>query len=130
MLIFRQSDSGAEVSQRFGFYLPGSESITKMTMSQRLVNMLYMLRDYSPVTNVLAMALLPIALYPTQADDSVLERFDSLWLRRTFLVAFIAYKVNRRNVYNHIGLSRVLNLQSIAIWAAPCASRTHASEQV
>ena len=91
-------------------------------MSQRLVNILYMLRDFAPVTNVLALALLPIALYPTQADDSVLKQADSLWLRRTFLVAFIAYKANHCMVYNHIGLSRVLNFQSNEIWAAPCAS--------
>lgn len=93
-----------------------------MPRSQRLVSMLFMLRDYAPVTNVLALALLPIALYPTQADDSALEQVDSLWFRRIFLVAFIAYKVNHRNVYNHIGLSRVLNFQSNEIWAAPCAS--------
>ena len=91
-------------------------------MSQRLVNILYMLRDFAPVTNVLALALLPIALYPTQADDSVLEQAESRWLRRIFLVAFIAYRANHRNVYNHIGLSRVLNFQSNEIWAAPCAS--------
>ena len=98
-----------------------------MTWSQRLVNMLYLLRDYAPMTNVLALALLPIALYPTQADDSVLEQADSLWLRRTFLVAFIAYKLNHYNVYNHIGLSRVLNFQSNEFWAAPCTSGIPAS---
>ena len=122
MLISRQTDAGVEVSQRFGYYLPGSDSTKKMPRSQRLVSMLFMLRDYAPVTNVLALALLPIALYPTQADDSALEQVDSLWFRRIFLVAFIAYKVNHRNVYNHIGLSRVLNFQSNEIWAAPCAS--------
>ena len=130
MLIFRQVDAGAEVCQRFGYYLPGSKSTTKMMMSQRLVNILYMLTCFAPVTNVLALALLPIALYPTQADDSVLEQIDSFWLRRIFLVAFITYKANHRNVHNGIGLSRVLNFQSLEIWAAPCASRTRASYQV
>lgn len=94
-----------------------------MTWSQRLVNMLYMLRDYAPVTNVLALALFPIALYPTQANDSILEQANSLWLRRTFLVAYIAYKLNHYNIYSQIGLSRVLNFQSNEIWAAPCTSR-------
>ncbi|KAL9071760.1 MAG: hypothetical protein Q9161_004024 [Pseudevernia consocians] len=115
----RWTDAGAEVHQHFGYYLPGSKTTTKMTWSQRLVNMLYMLRDYAPVTNVLALALFPIALYPTQADDSVLEQANSLWLRRTFLVAYVAYKLNHYNVYSPIGLSRVLNFQSNEIWAAP-----------
>lgn len=119
---FRQTDAGVEVHQQFGYYLPGSKTTAKMTWSQRLVNMLYMLRDYAPVTNVLALALLPIALYPTQADDLVLEQANSLWLRRTFLIAYIAYKVNHYNVYSQIGLSRVLNFQSNEIWAAPCTS--------
>ena len=86
--------------------------------------MLYMLRDYAPVTNILAMILLPIALFPAQTDEvatiSLAHGSHLYWLRGIFLAAFVANKINACVVYGHIGLSRVWNFQSNEIWAAPC----------
>jgi uncharacterized membrane protein len=95
-----------------------------MTWIQRAVNVLYMLRDYAPVTNILAMILLPIALYPVQAQDSIAISHEHerqlFWLRRLYFVVFAAKKMNTWTVYGHIGLSRVWNFQSNEVWAAPC----------
>ncbi|KAL8743197.1 MAG: hypothetical protein Q9190_004432, partial [Brigantiaea leucoxantha] len=120
----RWTDAGIEVHQRFGYYLPGSKLTSQMTWSQRAVNMLYVLRDYAPITNMLAMVLLPIAIAPiTQSGQSLnippefRSHCDLLW--KLFLISLIAQKLNTWILYHHIGISPVLNFQSNEIWAAP-----------
>ena len=96
-----------------------------MTWPQRAVNLLYAFRDFAPLTNILALLVLPLALLPSAPTDEFstisLSRPISLsLLRRLFLLAFVANKVHYFVVYNHVGISRVWNFQSNEIWAAPC----------
>ena len=95
-----------------------------MTWAQRGVGILMALREYAPVTNILALIVLPLALYPRQPDDfaTITSSHDRYWLRLIFLAAFLARKVNNYILYSHVGLRRVANLQSNDIWCAPCKS--------
>ncbi len=125
-LILGEIDACMEVCQHFGYYLPGSAIISQMTLSQRAVNILYALRDYSPVTTSLALLLLPIALYPTGSNDSTIaspehQRHLS-WLRNLFLVTYLSHKINIFIMYKHIGLSKLANFTSHEVWVAPCKS--------
>ena len=113
-----------EVCQYFGYYLPGSATTSQMTMSQRTVNMLYALRDYSPLMTCLALILLPIALLPTHPDQiagiSTEHRSNLFWLQLSFVTTFLSRKINSLIMYKHIGLSKVANFQSQEVWIAPC----------
>ena len=97
-----------------------------MTPGQRAVGILYVLRDYSPLTNVAALALLPIVLLPNTSDEITTvasgqhQQEVLVGLRAIFLLFYIAQKINLLILYHHIGLSRVLNFQSNEIWAVPC----------
>ncbi|KAL9103484.1 MAG: hypothetical protein Q9163_001480 [Psora crenata] len=120
----RWTDAGIEVHQQFGFYLKRSGIAAQMTWPQRAVNLLYALRDYAPMTNILALLILPVALYPTdqthQFATSIVEHHQSLTLlRKIFLATFIVNKLHYFILYNHVGISQVWNFQSNEIWAAP-----------
>lgn len=113
-----------EVCQHFGYYLPGSAITSQMTLSQRTVNMLYALRDYSPLMTSLALILLPIALLPTHPDQLAVisseHRSNLFWLKLSFVTMFLLHKINSLIMYKHIGLSKVTNFQSHEVWLAPC----------
>lgn len=113
-----------EVCQYFGYYLPGSAITSQMTLSQRIINMLYALRDYSPLTTSLALILLPIALLPTFPDQSAVisseHRSSLFWLKLSFVTMFFSRKINNFIMYEHIGLSQMANFQSHWVWIAPC----------
>lgn len=104
--------------------MPGSGIIAKMTLVQRGTAIFQALREYAPVTNILALIILPIAIFPTQSDEfaTILSRHDQSWLRTIFLVAFISSKANNIFVHAHIGMQRLVNFQSCDIWCAPCKS--------
>jgi hypothetical protein len=127
----KQADSGIEVHKQFGFYLPGSKITSQMTWIQRGVGVLQALREYAPVTNILALILLPLAIFPTRSDGfaSIASRPDHFWLRSIFLAAFLAHKVNDYVVYGHVGLSRLASFQSMDIWCAPCKSNVNSDSQ-
>lgn len=120
----KQIVAGIEVHKQFGFYLAGSKFTSQMTWGQRGVGILQALRDYSPVTNVLALILLPIAIYPIPNSELVglASVYDTSWLRSLFLVAFLAHKVNNYVMYGHIGSRRLASFQSMDIYCAPCKS--------
>lgn len=84
------------------------------------------LKDYAPVTNVLALILLPIAIFPMQSDEfnNIASEHYLGWLRSAFLIAFIAQKVNDHVVYGHVGSQGLASYRSMDIWCAPCMS-TH-----
>lgn len=113
-----------EVCQYFGYYLPGSAINSQMTLSQRTVNMLYALRDYSPLMTSLALVLLPIALLPRHPDRFAVTSSEYcshlFWLKLSFMTVFLSHKINRLIMYKDIGLSRVTNFQSQEVWLAPC----------
>ena len=113
-----------EVCQYFGYYLPGSATTSQMTLSQRTVNMLYALRDYSPLMTSLALILLPIALLPTHPDQLAVispeHRSSLFWLKLSFVTMFLLQKINSFIMYKHIGLSKVNNFKSHEVWLAPC----------
>lgn len=115
-----------EVCQHFGYYLPGSTTASQMTTSQRAVNMLYALRDYSPVTTSLALVMLPIALLLTPTDelniDSPVQRSQLFWIRVSFMVMYLTRQINGFVMYKHVGLSKVANFSSHEVWVAPCKS--------
>lgn len=58
-----QTDAGIEAHRNFRFYLGHSALTARMSLSQRAVNVLYMLRDYAPIATVLALAVLPYELH-------------------------------------------------------------------
>lgn len=93
-------------------------------MSQRIVNMLYALRDYSPLMTTLALMTLPLALWPTHLDqiDIVASKHPRslLWFRLSFVTTVLLHKINSFIMYKHVGLSRVNNFQSHEVWIAPC----------
>ena len=80
------------------------------------------LRDYAPMTNVLALILLPMALFPVASDefDAISSNYDLFWLRTIFLIAFMAQKINDYIVYGHVGLRGLASYRSMDIWCAPC----------
>ena len=93
-----------------------------MTWVQRGVGVLQALRDYAPVTNVLALVLLPIAIYPIPYEDlaAMVAVKGLFWLRSIFLAAFLAHKINNYIMYVHIGSQRLTSFQSMDIYCAPC----------
>lgn len=93
-----------------------------MTWVQRGVGVLQALRDYGPVTNVLGLVLLPIAIYPVPYEDfaAMATVEDLSWLRSIFLAAFLAHKINNYIMYAHIGSQRLASFQSMDIYCAPC----------
>lgn len=117
-----QADSGIEVHKQFAFYLPGSKMTSQMTWIQRGVGVLQALREYAPITNVVALILLPVAVIPTRSDEFALiaAEHDRFWLRSLFVAAFLAHKLNDYIVYGHVGLPRLASFQSMDIWCAPC----------
>ncbi|KAL8809572.1 MAG: hypothetical protein Q9200_003292 [Gallowayella weberi] len=119
----RWIDACMEVCQHFGYYLPGSAITSQMTALQTAVNMLYALRDYSPVTTSLALILLPVALYARRPDNiasPVPENINYLlWLQVLYTLTFIAHKINTCIMYHNVGLGRVQNFESHQIWASP-----------
>lgn len=121
-----KTDAGLEVHERMGGYIVPSALTAHMKPSTRAVNMIYIIRDYSPITTVLAMALLPLVLIPTTAAGDV---FDSIaiehetyliWAQRLFLVGHLARVFLGYFMYRHVGLSRVANILSQEWWSAPC----------
>lgn len=124
-LMFLQTDAGIEVHQRLGYYLPGLSAIaSRMTPGQRAVNMLYVLRDFSPLGITVAMIALPLAVLSTPQDSFTEFINDNAtplsWLRKLALLGWVAQKFNTWVLYQHIGLARVANFHSQEVWTAPC----------
>ena len=97
-----------------------------MKLSTRAVNMVYIIRDYSPMTTVLAMALLPLVLIPI---PEVNDLFNSIAVkhatylvvtRRLFLATYLARSIHSYATYRHIDPSHVANVHSMELWSAPC----------
>ena len=125
-----KTDAGLEVHQRLRAYVAPSALTTRMKPSIRAVNMIYVIRDYSPMTTVLAMALLPFVLIPaTDANDvfssiAIEHKAYLIWARRLFLAAHLARTFHGYFMYKHVGLSRVANIHSQELWSAPCKQTT------
>lgn len=120
-----QTDAGIEVCQRLGYFIPAYSSIaSRMTRGQRAVNMLYVLRDFSPLGITLAMLGLPlaVALFPQDQCTRIAHEYaGSLSVLRTLSVASWASRmINTWLLYRHVGLGRVANFQSQEVWTAPC----------
>ncbi|KAL8784923.1 MAG: hypothetical protein Q9213_003665 [Squamulea squamosa] len=119
----RWTDACMEVCEHFGYYLPGSAITSQMTALQRAVNILYALRDYSPVTTSLALILLPSAVFPTASSRHTVpytknsSYFFSIQILYTG--TYLASKINTYIMYNDVGLARVQNHESHQIWASP-----------
>ncbi|KAG9241342.1 glycosyltransferase like family 2-domain-containing protein [Calycina marina] len=117
----RWVDSGIEVHKQFGFYLPGSKVTSQLTFAQRGIGIIQALREYAPITNVLALLLLPVALYPHAGDEFTAitsqQSFKLIWA--IFMASFVAKKINNYLLYSHVGLGRVIHFQSLDVWCAP-----------
>ncbi|KAI4267940.1 MAG: hypothetical protein LQ337_008114, partial [Flavoplaca oasis] len=92
-----------------------------MTLAQRAVNILYMLRDYAPLALVVALALLPNVLRSDSTSSAELPHVvPSLQIHKYLLLAaWLSNKVCYLAFYHYTGLSRVWYFQSNEIWAAP-----------
>ena len=121
-----QLNAGHEVHQRLAPYLSSSPDTPKMRASVKAVNRIYMLRDYSPLTTLLSMLLLPLMLLPILDGDDVWSTISSQnspylpWTQRLFLVSHTTHAINTYITYHHIGLSQLSNIQAQDFWAAPC----------
>ena len=95
-----------------------------MTLGQRAVNMLYVLRDFSPLGITLAMLALPLAVFSVPKgglpEVSGEHRASLFWLRRLSTTVWLAQKINTYVLYRHIGIIRVANFTSQEVWTAPC----------
>ncbi|KAL9044833.1 MAG: hypothetical protein Q9214_002057 [Letrouitia sp. 1 TL-2023] len=121
----RWTDAGVEVHKQFGYYLPffKNKVTLRMTAGQRAANGLYMLRDYAPLANVLALGALPCCLmlpYPSPPTATV-SIANVRTLYALYVCSFLAHKLNTIICFGHVGLSRVYNFQAQEIWAAPCS---------
>jgi len=117
-----QVDAALEVHKQFGFYMPGSKTTFQLTWAQRGVGILWALREYAPLINVLALVLLPLALLSYQQYDvsSFALTESTRWTWRSFLLYLFAKKVNNYIMFSHVGLRRVMNFQSLDVWGSPC----------
>jgi hypothetical protein len=97
-----------------------------MTLGQRAVNLLYAFRDLAPMTNTLALILLPLALcIPQRPNTTANFKIQSGRLRALYLATFFTNKIYSFIAYRHVGMNRVWNFQSNEIWAAPCKLPLH-----
>lgn len=123
-----QLNAGHEVHQRLAPYLSSSPGTSKMKASVKAVNRIYMLRDYSPLTTLLSMLLLPLVLFPTFDANDVWSTVSSQnspylpWTQRLFLVSHTALAITTYITYHHVGLSQLSNIHAQDFWTAPCTS--------
>lgn len=110
-----------------GAYRKTSPLGAHMKPSTRAVNLIYIIRDYSPLTTVLAMALLPWVLIPPTATTrdvfdviATEHRTYLVWSQRLFLAAYLSRTFHTYFLYRHVGLSRAANFFSQELWSAPC----------
>ena len=86
--------------------------------------MVEVLIEYLSVPRLLAILLLPVALFPDQPlDISLINNPTSEYnlpspSRWVFLAMYLSQKINTYIMYNHIGLGPLKNLQSNRIWGA------------
>ena len=91
-----------------------------------MVNLLYVMRDYAPLTNMLAMAILPLVIYPTNSTKAFVQEVQNSHqpllcsLRYLLPLSWALNKLFYLIIYNHLSLSHIWNFQSNEIWAAPC----------
>lgn len=116
----RWVDSGIEVHKQFGFYVSGSK--VRMTLVQRCVGILQVLREYSPLTTVMALIIMPLAFYFSIWHEIIAPLSDTQrhLLRWTFLASFMATAGNKYVLYRHVGLQKACNFLSTDIWCSPC----------
>jgi hypothetical protein len=112
------------VHKQFGFYLPGSKMTSQLTWVQRGVGILQALGEYAPITNVLALILLPLAMFPYGPNEfaNITSKGGYKWIWGVFLASFVVRKVNNYMLYTHVGLREVFNFQSLDIWCSRCGS--------
>lgn len=128
-----QTDAGLEVHQRLGPYIPASTLTSRMRLSTRAVNLLYIIRDYSPITTVLAMLLLPLVLIPIGSADDIFNTISAkheaylIWSWRVFLAAHLARTFHGYITYQHVGPVHVANIHSQELWSAPCKHSPYSS---
>ena len=90
-----------EVCQYFGYYLPGSAITSQITLLQRIADMLYALRDYSPLMTSLTLMVLPIALLPTHSEKPANiaseHRINLFWLKLPLVAMVFLHRINSFN---------------------------------
>ena len=127
-LLLAKTDAGIEVHQRLGPYIRASGLTARMKLSTRTVNMIYIIRDYSPMTTVLAMALLPLVLIPIYKGDDLFKSIavkHATYLvlsRRLFLATYLARSIHSYATYRHLDPSLMANFYSMELWSGPCKS--------
>ena len=85
-----------------------------------------MVRDFSSVTTIFAMAMMPLALIiSTNAVDALDPLYNQhrsyvYWSQRLFLASYIIKVVSTYLTYHHIGLTQLSNFLAQELWIAPC----------
>lgn len=120
-----QTDANIEICQRLGYFIPTYSSIaSRMTLEQRAVNMLYVLRDFSPLGITLVMVALSLAviIFPKDQCAQIAQKYaNSLsLLRKLTILSWTARMINTWLMYRNIGFARLANFHSQEIWSAPC----------
>ncbi len=84
----------------------------------KVVNRIYMLRDYSPITTILAMAMLPSALITSTSLDDVSNHGSTkyrsyiIWSQRLLLAFYVPRTINTYLAYRQSGLSQLSNFSA------------------
>ena len=114
--------------KHFGFHLRNSSMTSEMSLPQKVVNLLEVLRDYAPITNILALLVLPLGIHSRglreiASPQHANSRQRSLQVLHYLLLAsYVSNKICTAALYHEVGLSHVWNYQSNEVWAAPCKS--------
>ncbi|KAL8635555.1 MAG: hypothetical protein Q9228_006964 [Teloschistes exilis] len=124
----RWADGGIEVHERLTAFLPTSTLASRMRLPIRIVNMGYVVRDYSPILTVLAMLFLPLALMPTTTSTDG-DIFQSIALKhrpylvmtqKLFFVTHLAQVFHGYYTYYHLDPAVVANTSANGLWSSPC----------
>ena len=92
----------------------------------RVVNLIYLIRDYSPLPTFFAMLVLPFVLTPTADLHDIFnsitakQRILLLWTQTLFFATRLASALRNYLTYRHLDLSLAANLYAQEWWSAPC----------
>lgn len=92
-----QTDGSMLISRAFYCFLPGAPLALKMSWGQRCSALLHTLSKVACVTLAIALAALPLAMFPTTRNIPIhfVTESDRLWPKRLLLASYLMFRFNR-----------------------------------
>ena len=92
-----------------------------MSIDQRIVGWLQVLREYSPLATIVALLVLPLSLLPSSVNDTaaLLTCDERSALTVSFLAALVSHEFNDYIVFGPIDIPNLLHCD---VWCSPCKS--------